>query len=178
MLLGRLISGKEGSSVPQLPGMNAQCWRRDPPPPPLLICTSKVLKIKWGLRGDLREQAASQAPHPACLQGHFCSSRGLLPHRNKGNRPGLGTQRRHPSFLGAEKCHTDGSLALESWRNYMPVRFWAHLGHTRNRYLGKCLCTQYVTDLDSCKNPGPRFPRRWLLELVRAFLLPSPRPTF
>jgi hypothetical protein len=60
----------------------------------------------------------------------------------------------------------------------MPVRFWAHLGHTRNRYLGKCLCTQYVTDLDSCKNPGPRFPRRWLLELVRAFLLPSPRPTF
>lgn len=24
---------------------------------------------------------------------------------------------------GSRKCHTDGSLALESWRNCVPVRF-------------------------------------------------------
>lgn len=58
---------------------------------------------------------------------------------------------------GISKCHTDGSLALESWRNCVTVRFWAHLGHTRNRYLGKCPCTQYVTGLDSRENPHMGF---------------------
>lgn len=52
----------------------------------------------------------------------------------------------------SRKCHTDGFLALESCRNYTPVKFWVQPGHRRNSYLGKCLCTQYVTALDSREN--------------------------
>ena len=33
-----------------------------------------------------------------------------------------------------------------------PVKFWVPLGPIRNRHLGRCLCTEYVTALDSWEN--------------------------
>lgn len=135
----------------------------------LLIGTFKVLKIRWGVKGNLREEVASQTPQHAGLKGtdtptfmsswHSTATRGLLvgaeallPHSNR-EHAGAGDTKTSSFLPGNRKCPPDGPPALEGWGNGVPVKFWAHFGHTRNRYLGRCLCTHHVTDLDSPENP-------------------------
>ena len=80
----------------------------------------------------------------------------------------------------SRKCRPDGFLALESCRNSTPVKFWVQLGHRRNSYLGK-MPVYTVWDRPALlrePSPGPRFPRQWLLELVRALPPPGPRLRF
>lgn len=122
--------------------------------------------------------------------GHFCPDSFAVTCWARGqNRPsGHVAARQHvrvrdtqTSFRASKsgKCHTDGFPALESCSNYTPAKLWAPLGCMRSSYLGRCLHAQYERPLGTCetlRDAGPRFPRRWLLELVRAFFLSCLRP--